>query len=269
MEINRNTYPKIALALFCMLTGLYSCDKNDTVTALNRPVVEAYLVPGAITKVKIYYQKYLDDTITYGSPVKNLKVNISDGTNKVLLKEETEGTYLWEAIDFIKTGKTYSLSFDYDGNTVSAQTTVPEKPVGFKESSKTQYVQTFSFNTTPKAFTPVVFSWNNSDQGNYLIVFKNISPYPSSIANITNITYEDFETDLGQASVYQTQRPTFSFTGDYKVLLFHINKEYSDALTSSGTTSLNLTNPYTNVVHGLGIFTAMQADTLDLKVVLE
>ena len=91
MEIKKiTTYYYLAVVLILMLGGLTSCKKpNNNTAGINRPVVEGYLVPGTKTLVKIYYQKYLDDTITYGYPITGLKLSLSDGTTTVQLAEGT------------------------------------------------------------------------------------------------------------------------------------------------------------------------------------
>ena len=74
--------------------------------------------------------------------------------------------------------------------------------------------------------------------------------------------YSDMEEYLGQVSTFITQPMTFMFEGYYDSYLYHINAEYNEILNSSGTSSLNLTNPATNIKNGLGIFTAMSGDSL-------
>jgi hypothetical protein len=71
---------------------------------------------------------------------------------------------------------------------------------------------------------------------------------------------------MGQNSTYKTTAITFPFIGNYQVILLHVTKEYIDATTVSGGSSLSLTNPSTNITNGLGVFTAMQADTVNLNV---
>ncbi|TCC97108.1 DUF4249 family protein [Pedobacter hiemivivus] len=255
------------VVLIMAFSGLLACKKEDAAIAdYARPVVQAYLSPGVPLLVKVYYQKYLDDTISYGFPIKDLELKVSDGTNTVALTESTDGVYEYADAGFVKDKGTYSLSFSYLDKTISAQTTMPDKPIGFTVSASSQKVPVFSFGTEPEAFVPVTFKWNNNDGGYYMMMMKNIDTYPTRINTRDTRPYADSEAILGQVSTYQTQQMMFNFSGNYKVLLFRINKEYSDALNSGGGTSLNLTNPYTNVQNGLGIFTAMQADTLDLLV---
>jgi hypothetical protein len=273
MEIKKiSPWYILVIALFLALGGLSACQKTNTnISGIDRPVVEAYLVPGTKTLIRVYYQKYLDDTITYGYPITGLKLNLSDGTTTVQLTESTPGNYSWSDTTFIKSKKTYSLNFIYEGKTISATTVMPDKPTGFAETDTLQRVpyRSGGFGQTLPTFVPVNFSWSSPASWFYLMVFKNISTYYVATRANSSTPYHDSESLVGQTSVFQIQPQTFTYTGKYRVILFHINKEYNDAISASGGSSLSLTNPSTNVVNGLGIFTSMQADTVLLDVQLQ
>lgn len=263
MEINKNLRYILILVTILGLYTLSACQKDDLAANYNRPVVESYLIPGQALQVKVYYQKYLEDTISYGYPITGLAVKVSDGTSTVTLTENKAGVYNYADPNFIKDGKTYSLSFNHLDKTISAETKIPSKPQNFKASSTQQQVPQMSFGSTPATFIPVSFTWTNTTSSYYLLAIENIDPYASSISRNTRLKSE---TLVGQVSSYYTDRLNFNYTGNHKVLLFHINQEYNDALKSSGINSLNLTNPLTNIKNGLGIFTGLRADTLDLFV---
>lgn len=262
MEIKHTIY--LGLLLICCI----SCKKSQEVENdyYDRPVVQAFLVPGVPIQVKVYYQKFMEDTLTHGYPITDLKLKISNGTEQVLLSESSPGVYDDADSSFVKDRQHYVLSFDYLGKTITAETTVPEKPTGFSASGTTQVIPEFSFGSTPAAFIPLVFKWNNPGKENYMMVFKNIDTYKTPADTRFNRTYQDMESILGTVSSYQTQQMSFNYLGNYQVLLFHINEEYNKAISSSSSNSLNLTPQYTNVVNGLGIFTAMRADTLNVLV---
>lgn len=263
MEINKNLKYLLTLIFIVIVYCLSSCKKDNTAADYARPVVEAYLIPGKTLEVKVYYQKYLEDTISYGYPITGLALKVSDGINNVSLTETKSGIYTYADTNFIKDRKTYALSFTYLDKTISAQTTIPTKPVNFKASSTQQQVPAMSFGSTPTTFIPVVYSWTNTTSDYFILSIQNIEPYPSSISRNTRLNSEVL---VGQVATYNTQAINFNYAGNHKVLLFHINKEYNDALKNTGGNSLNLTNPLTNVTNGLGIFTGLRADTLDMFV---
>ncbi len=266
MEIKK--YRLKSLLLFSLSALILSaCNKytNTDSTVVNMPVVESYLVAGDTLTVKVYNQKSLTDTAQFGSPINGLKVYVSDGSNNVQLTQAAKGTYTYDDKSFLTTGKTYTLQFNYLTFNVSAKTTMPAKPVNFSSRYSTITVPSSSgpngvIDTLDK------LTWDNPNSANHVLVFKNSdgSSFPIGRGNRPS----DFELSAATASVYDLTDRTFSYYGHYQVLLFSVNQEYINILTSNtqSSTSQNLINASTNIVNGYGIFTAMQADTLTLTV---
>ena len=59
---------------------------------------------------------------------------------------------------------------------------------------------------------------------------------------------------------------SFSYYGLHHVYLYKANIEYAALYKSTGTSSLNITNPVTNIQNGFGIFTSFGVDSLILNV---
>ncbi len=251
------------IAAIGSLCCLMACQKDDAVADYQRPVVEGYLMPDSPIVVRVYYQKYLEDTISYGYPIAGLSLRVSDGTSDVLLAESGPGVYRYADGSFVKQNKTYTLTFVHLKKTISAKTVIPEKPTGFRASATQQLVPVFSPGSTPASFVPVAFSWDNPQQGYHLLSFQNIEAYPSSISRNTALKTE---VQAEQSSSYNTDRMNFNYLGNHKVWLFAIGREYNEALKATSGNSLNLTNPSTNVIGGLGIFTGLNGVALDLYV---
>ena len=57
------------------------------------------------------------------------------------------------------------------------------------------------------------------------------------------------------------------YFGLNRIILYHINPEYSTFFMRQASTSQNYEEPPTNIVNGLGIFTGINADTLYLNVI--
>lgn len=261
MEIIRSFKWIIGPALLSILL-LVSCKKDSTSPVTGEPVVQAYLSTGTALTVKVYAQKALTDTAEYGAALTGLKLNVSDGTNTVTLTETAKGVYTYADTSFMAVGKTYSLSFVYNAFNVSAQTTMPAKPKGFA----TQYSSvTYTTGTlTGSTDTLNRFIWQNPDSLNHVLVFNNLDGISFALNSFGNAT-ANFEVDTKQKSVYYVLPNIFSYYGHYQVMLCSVNQEYINLLKSnaSGSNSNNLLNISTNVVNGYGIFTAMQADTLN------
>jgi hypothetical protein len=267
MEI-RKTLQRL-LFLSSLAICYLACKKDGGDAAIaDRPIVEAYLISGKAVSMKIYQQKGLLDTASYGAPISGLSISFSNGTKTISLKETTTGVYTSTETDLIIPGTTCSFNFTYNGSAVAGETNVPGLPVNFSASSLDQPVPSPDPDSSQTTFNAITFTWNNVDKGYYLMVFRNQEATPNRIGSGfgRRDNYRDLEEYLGQASTFKTQRMTFNFAGYYDTYLFHINEEYNNIINSSSTSSLNLTNPPSNIKNGLGIFTAMSCDSLLLHV---
>ncbi|WP_316832597.1 DUF4249 family protein [Pedobacter aquatilis] len=267
MEI-KNLLKKTCIILLTAI-GYLACKKDGGDSSIaDRPVIESYLTNGKVVTLKVYQQKGLLDTTSYGAAISGLSVSFNNGSKTITLKESAAGVYTSTESDLIIAGNTCSFSFTYNGQTISGETVVPSKPVSFAASSLEQAVPSPDPDSSTTTFNAVNFTWNNAEKGYYMMIFKNQSSTPNRIGSGFGRRngYEDIEEYLGQVSSFKTQRMTFQFSGFYDVYLCHINAEYNNIVNSSSTSSLNLTNPPTNIKNGLGIFTAISRDSLLLNV---
>jgi hypothetical protein len=265
MEIRKRPFVLLGiLTSLCFSFG--SCKKAD-LSSISQPVVQAYLYYGRPVTVKLYQQKSLTDTAQYGSPITGQQLYISDGTGKVNLTETAKGVYTYADITFLVAGKTYTLSFQYQGKQVSAQTLMPQQAQHFA----TQDTAVNYLNGTAPVQQPDTlnkFTWDNPDSLNHVLVFNNLDgnyfPLAGRGPAFGNVPFNFFEYDTKRGAVFYVVSNSFPYYGNFQVTLLSVNKEYVDLVTSNnaGANSQNLVNTPTNVVNGLGIFTAMQADTL-------
>jgi hypothetical protein len=260
----------LLILVFAIILFFTACKKNNTDTnSENEPVVAAYLIPGHILTVNVYYQKSLSDTAKYGAPITGLQLSVSDGTNNVQLTETAKGTYTYSNLNFLVTGKSYTLQFKYSGYTVSANTTIPAAPKNFMESDSVIHLGNPTSGPNAIIDTAASLSWSNPDSLYHIAVFIN-SDYtssPISSGHFGNSGSSNFELNADRTSAaYLTQR-TFFYYGIYQVILFTVNPEYINFLktNTSTSTSQTLTSSYTNINNGFGLFTAMQGDTVKLE----
>ena len=240
-----------------------SCKKDAVSSTANEPAIVGYLVAGQPVSVKVYQQKGLTDTATYGPLLSGLKLTVSDGSKTVNLTETSTGTYTYTDLSFLSAGKTYTLSFTYNNAIVTASTVMPAKPTGFTASRTALNVPSTS-STTYTDSVAVSYKWNNPDSLYHVLVFKNDDTNPYGILVFTTAT-PNFTINSKQTDSYTLYYRTINYIGTYKVILYRVNQEYIDLLNSNAnSSSQNLTNPPTNVTNGFGIFTAMQADTTTL-----
>jgi len=265
MEIKTFTIKCLApLLVSAMLIS--ACKKDTASNVVNLPVVEAYLMAGKQLQVKLYGQKALTDTAKYGSPLKGLQLSVSDGSKTVQLTESPAGTYIYTDTTFLTAGKTYILQFNYLNTAVSATTVMPGKPINFATQHSGITIPTSTTNSTIDTLD--VLSWQNPDSLNHVLVFNNLDGTSFGINGFGFNRSASFELNTNRASKYFVTRQPFSYYGHYQVVLLRVNQEYINLLTSnsSNSTSQTLKSQPTNVTNGLGIFTAMQADTVNLLV---
>ncbi|NCD69929.1 DUF4249 family protein [Mucilaginibacter agri] len=258
---------KIKHLFFCLLFGMLafaSCQKNSAdISIPNKPVVVGYLIPGQPISVKVYQQKALDDTATYGAVITGLSLKLSDGSQTVTLTESAKGTYTYSDA-FLTTGKTYTLQFTYQNALVSAQTVLPAKPVNYTATKTLINLPTGTGSPNSVDSVADTFRWNNPDSLYHVLVFKNDETAPFQVSG-RGTPLVNFTVNVNKTSEYQIYYRSFNYIGTYRAILYGVNKEYIDLLNAqSGSSSQNLTNIPTNVNNGLGIFTAMQADTIKL-----
>jgi hypothetical protein len=259
----------LCIILIVMLNA--ACQKDSLVSVADQPVIEAYLVPGKPISVKVYEQKGTTDTASYGQLVSGLQLNVNNGSQTLSLTESAKGTYTHADDGFLLAGKTYTLTFTYNGLAVSASTEMPYKATGYtatKTSINLPYTTGIGGGGSPGVSNTdsiaVTFNWNNPDSLYHVLVMKNDETSPAK-ANLISNRPVNFTLNVKQDAHYDMYYRSFNYVGTYRAILFSVNKEYSDILTTNtNSTSQKLTNPPTNVVNGFGIFTAMQADTITL-----
>ncbi|MGZ3753769.1 MAG: DUF4249 family protein [Mucilaginibacter sp.] len=258
------------LVLPVFLVFAQGCDKQSSDTSLiNKPVVEAYLIPGQVLTVKLYKQKLVTDTAKYGAAITGLQVYVSDGNKKVLLTETRSGVYIYSDLSFLIAGKTYSLQFTYLSYAVSAQTVMPAQPTNFAMNDTSVYISTNISSPNSTIDTVDRLTWANPAALNHIIVFDNLSGNGLKLTSYRG-TPSSFEVNTDNKASYFATNNTFGYYGIYNIILLRVNQEYIDYIKSNtnSATSQTLTDTYTNITNGYGIFTAMQAasDTLHLVV---
>ena len=262
MEIRKYFWGFCLAILICAV--LSGC-KKDSTTSASLPVVEAYLYAGHPIKVKLYQQKSLTDTAKYGAAITGQQLLISDGSQQIQLTESVKGTYTYTDSSFLVAGRTYTLKFNYQSRQVSAKTVMPFKPTNFATQRDSAY---YAHTSTPsvQADTLNKFTWDNPDSLNHVLVFNNIddSFFPVNGGFVRNGASNIFSINTERKPVYYVVNNNFPYYGHYQVVLLRVNQEYIDLMKSNalGSNSQNLLNIPTNVTNGLGIFTAMQSDTL-------
>lgn len=275
----------IILAILLIQSLLMSCtETNDVIESGQKPIIEAYLSPGHPVNMKVYTEiPYAETSEGVSEPIDGLSIKITGGNGKVfILQSMGGGVYASDDSELVEGALSkYKMEFEYKGRIISAETEIPEKPTGFAIS--TTEVWRTQVNLSSGGFpggggfgggndnTPIELSWSNPENVYHFIAVENTEAEPVQI--IIPPTGSEFpafrfrftnEPLLGTHNNIQPQ--SLEYFGNYDVILYRINPDYSALYQSSGTTTQNLSTPPSSIANGLGIFTGINSDTLKLLV---
>ncbi len=261
----------IALSLLAM-----SCEPTLVAEFQDKAVVEGYLHAGKSPAVKIgRLIPFRSDVAYSGEEVDQLIVTVTDESTGDVASLRPQGNGLYRDSNFVvQKGHTYTLKLPYNGESVTASTTIPERPQGMALSKSTISVMGRPhMGGMAKAAAdrePAVVSWSNTDNSYYMVVVENTESNPTSIYDWDDD--EDrpkpmFRMEPTQASSSQLSQQSFSYYGRHNVILIKMQPEYALLYQTQGNTSQSVSEIHANVSNGYGIFTGLNSDTLQVSVV--
>ncbi|MFA6540464.1 MAG: DUF4249 family protein [Bacteroidota bacterium] len=259
--------------LFILLVSLIllsACNDNSTESvSTGIPIVEAYLKVGEPVSVKIStIIPYGSDDMT-GTDVNSLSVTVTTDNSTHQLAPLGDGMYVDSSL-FVGENKEYMLTVNYNGILLTANTIVPAKPENFTQSVTEITVPVFEIGsgTLPEFPDPVKLTWTNTDGSYYVVVIENMEENPVAVNEQSNTDRpaRTFRNQPSQNSSYEIQAMQFQYFGRHRLILHHLQPEYAALFEDNGDNSLNLKEPMTNIQNGLGIFTAVNSDTLFINV---
>lgn len=265
-------YPILALAI--LFLSLSACEDNAGTEFDDAPVVEGYLYDGNPVEIQLTRKSPFDTELNLDpADLDALSLSIKSEGKSYALLPQGDGLYRSgkDGVN-VQAGKTYQLEFEFKGKTVSAETSVLAKPLGFTQDVTSIRVPQISFPPSGSLSfpDPVKFSWSNPDVSYYLLVVENTETDPDPIFDFSSLGIDPpsrlFRVEPTQNNTYELRSQQFQYYGQHRIILYHINPEYALLYQDSGDNSLNLKTPPTNVKNGLGIFTAISSDTLYLNV---
>lgn len=252
---------------------IVSCNQESIEqTETKTTIVEAYLSAGnpvdSLSVAQSYsYGQVEEEIIT----LNDLNIRITNNNSQFELRPIGNGYYHNTNL-IIDAGENYQLEIERGEEIISAETYVPEynatsistTQVGLKKIEAGVFPS--GGITIPD---PVEVSWNNEDGDYYYVLIKNIETDPEYVnENIAQFEGQlQFITEplISDFCAIRTQRELLQF-GTYQIIVFRVNPEYAALYESSGSSTLSLEEPPSNIVNGLGIFTGVSSDTLYLEV---
>jgi hypothetical protein len=264
----KNVPSRIMLVVTTLVTTLQSCTKNNDEKPDPLPVVEGYLAPGQPPAVSITREVLYGGSGTV-TPIAGLTVQITHSGQQYTLAEVSPGRYQSSSLPVIA-GETYRLSFSYNGREVTATTEVPFSLAPVTATASEMVVPQIGAGI--QIPDPILFSWQNPNEGYCLMVVRNMEANPRPITfnlgdNVIEKPAPLFRMPPIKGHQQQLSLGRFSYYGRHAVIVYRIQPEYAALYEDNSNNSTNLEAPSTNIENGLGIFTGVHAaDTLWVQV---
>lgn len=274
----------VSILLSIPFMALSCTEINNVVNPGDKPILEAYLAPDATVSMKVFTEiPYLEDDSAFSQAIEGLIITItSDEGTAFNLQDKGNGNY--ESIEKLGSAESnYSMSFQHNGRTISANTSLPPAPVNFQSDTLTIYRTELDlsggFTGRPPGLgngatnqSPLTLTWDNPDNVYHFIAAEylesSLDPVVTFPTNTDGFTRPpqrfNNEPILGEVNNLQAQQ--FEYFGTYAIILYRLNPDYALLYENSGSTTQNIATPVSTISNGLGIFTGVNADTLYLEV---
>lgn len=259
----------------------WSCEKQSNNTN-DKPVVEAYLYSGQpVDDIRVTKLLQFGGTDTIPQPINDLAISILwNGTIYPLVNTNDSGYYHYPGNDLlIKANEVYQLQFQYNDQLISATTICPPPPQNLSLTKDTFKLALFSLvdsfltggNLEPPPPDSVIASWNNPTNDYFYIVAENIEPnkepiLPPELQGLSSFFFQSEPTTQSEYTFFDID---FRHFGRHQIQVYRVNQEYVDLFQSFEQDSRTQAEPNTNVINGLGVFTAVNQSTLPLYVTVE
>lgn len=258
--------------------ALSACEQDTISTYENKTaVVQGYIFAGqpvdSIRVTQSYSYASADTTLV---TLDDLIIYLSGPEEETALNAVGEGYY--QRADYVvQAGNNYRLEFEFNGETVTAQTYIPEKKeVSISATSIEMEKIEFNGGFPGGGFTsidPIELIWDNTEGDYFYVVIDNIEEEPEYINSLFDnpdlpFSRFNFRTEPEVTNFYAIDpRRQLQQFGLHRVIVYRVNPEYTALYETAGSSSLSITEPPSNVENGLGIFTGVSSDTVYFEVV--
>jgi hypothetical protein len=256
----------IKLSFLLMIILLWGCTEDSPFIPDNKlVVVQAYLYADEpVSDIRLTTTLPIDADTGKAPPINNADVTLIKDGQRFLLSASPgdSGYYHYEGSDLtVNADDIFNIEVNYEDEIISAETTVPEAPVGMALSD--------TILSIPNYYRPIemtkeiTLSWSNENEQLYFVVIENIDENPDEILTFMPSRGGKKMISLPTNRDYYTINfRSVSYRGKHRVKLYRINQEYADLYLSRQQDSRDLNEPLTNIQNGLGIFSAFNSDSL-------
>jgi hypothetical protein len=285
--MDMNTIIKIYTGLFLAFL-IAGCTNTEDVQKDDLVVVEGYLFQGEQVD-----SIHLTNTVSFNSgdtiypPVTDATVTIKNNSNDYVLKNIGNGYYSYDGTGLqIIVGDTYSLKITSGDQSITSSTIVPSIPENVVISDTILSIDTtFTFGPPSQRDTTqqsgITITWSNPDDDYFFIVIQSTDSTSADIVYNTGNMPGGFTPPTGsgtnrgfnyrsepfKGTSYTINSQSLTKYGMHRLRVYRVNQEYADLYENRQQDSRNLTEPITNIVNGLGVFTAFSYSEATFTVV--
>lgn len=271
----------IPFAVGCAL--LFSaCDTVDTEDSEDLLVVEAFLFAGEqVDDINLSTTISLSVEDPAEIPVTDAQVRlIKEGIVYELVSSGSDGSYRYAGGDLlVQTGDLFQLQIEYKGSEITAYTEVPLPPTGTRVSIESIAVP--SIENDPFALREFIrnrdnalsVTWDNPTNDLHFVAVRSPeTEFPDYILpEFIRDRFRGFEllTEPTTTNFFDITLFQLEIVGSYSVTVYRINQEYADLYESREQDSRDLNEPLSNIVGGVGVFSAFNGQTTQFEIVRE
>ncbi|MBX2815121.1 MAG: DUF4249 domain-containing protein [Saprospiraceae bacterium] len=264
----------IIAVLICTFLGTGCTEKLNLNEFASQPIVEAFLYAGhEIDSIEVRLTTSYAEEDSVISGLSDLTIMLEEGANKYILDAIGNGFYRYP----IKAvaDQVYTLRFEYNEQTVEAETYVPPLHQAEIETNRIGMTR-IDLSGGPGGFgqidfpDPIAITWDNSNSEHYYVSMANIETESDPVISRNGEVIQRRRRMITEPQIIDNHiinpRADLSEFGTYQIIVYRVGPEYVSLFESTGTTSISLNDPPTNVENGLGIFAGISTDTLYLEV---
>ena len=262
-----------------VLLGVACSDDPVSTTVDDLLVVQAFLYTDQpVRDVRLTRALPLGSLDTIAPPVSDAVVElVRRGVRYALVPSDSAGYYHYAGTDLIvAVGDTFRLEIESGADLITAETVVPPPPVDVSISGLTLEVPVFGQGPGRGGFDPTGSSlevtWSNSEQRLHYVVVEtrgdtSLSEPIFPEGGRRRIRRFRFVSLPTVDDVHAINLASLEFLGEHAAAVYRINEEYAQLYDNRIQDSRDLNEPPTNIVGGLGVFSAFTSDSVFFDVV--
>lgn len=265
-----NAFPALTLCIVACSEYSYNPEEIDEVVVFGCLVADSRVENIRLTMLA----PYGGDTQA-SDPVSDAAISIDDGTSRwELISSDDSGHYHCPDTTLAtQAGKTYTITIEHSNKNITASTVVPERPTGLSLSESVLYIDTaltmqerMEQMREGEDASGITLSFANPLSLLHYVTIENVDPAPVDIPmdSLPGGMFRGarFLSAPFSADTYVITYMNLTQFGKHKIVLYRVNQEYADLYDFREQDSRSLNEPKTNVTNGLGIFTAVNCDSI-------